>query len=103
MLVGVQMTWEENKSRDGKPWCGRTLARGLEFSSYAFALGRQWNVEKGKLLDTPAFQWLDAHETTTTVFTVGLHNGAYTVAQALESGRGETTTTTTTTTTTRAK
>ena len=26
------MTWEENHSRADKPWCKRTLSRGLEFT-----------------------------------------------------------------------
>lgn len=62
------MTWEENKANEEKPWGGRTLTRGLEFSSYAFALGRRSNVALGKVLDTPAFQWLDAHEEFTTTW-----------------------------------
>merc|ERR1711924_459385 len=62
------MNWEENSCRSDKPWDGRTLTRGLEFSSYAYALGRQRNVEIGKLFDTPAFEWLDAHEEKTTTF-----------------------------------
>lgn len=67
------MTWEENRARDHKPWNGRVLARGLEFSSYAFARGRKDNVERGKsLLDTPAHEWLDAYEKRETVFHVGL-------------------------------
>merc|ERR1712216_763760 len=56
------MTWEENQVREEKPWSGRTLTRGLEFSSYALAIGRRANVALGSLLDTPTFQWLDAHE-----------------------------------------
>lgn len=69
------MTWEENRAREHKPWSGRTLTRGLEFSSYAFARGRRWNVEKGALLDTPAFQWLDAKETRSTTFYIGVFSG----------------------------
>ena len=56
------MTWEENGCRTEKPWDGRTLTRGLEFSSYAFPLSRRQNVEMGPLLGTPTFEWLDAHE-----------------------------------------
>ena len=57
------MTWEENRSRKNAPWLGRTLCRGLEISSYAFATSRRENVERGRLLDTPTFEWLDANET----------------------------------------
>ena len=56
------MTWEENRNLDEKPWDARTLTRGMEFSSYAFATDRKTNVELGTLLDTPAFMWLDAFE-----------------------------------------
>ena len=28
----------------------------------------RWNVEQGRLLETPTFEWLDAHETKTTCF-----------------------------------
>ena len=67
------MTWEENHFRSDAPWNCRTLTRGLEFTSYAFALGRRKNVELGTLLETPTFDWLDAHETRTTRFAVALH------------------------------
>ena len=66
------MTWEENRARQGKPWNGRTLCRGLEISSYAFATSRRDNVERGKLFGTPCFEWFDARETKTTSFTFEL-------------------------------
>ena len=44
------------------------MTRGLEISSYAFALGRKANVEMGTLFDIPSFAWLDAHEEQTTSF-----------------------------------
>jgi hypothetical protein len=56
------MTWEENRARQQAPWNGRTLVRGLEFGSYAFATSRRDNVERGKLMGQPCFEWLDAHE-----------------------------------------
>ena len=62
------MTWEENRSRIQPPWNGRTLCRGMEFGSYAMAMGRKWNVEQGKLLGVPTFEWLDAHETKKNTF-----------------------------------
>ena len=66
------MTWEENQCRTNAPWNGRTLARGLEFGSYCFANGRQTNVEQGKLLNTPCFEWLDAYEKKQTQFWISL-------------------------------
>ena len=69
------MTWEENCARQEAPWNGRTLCRGLEISSYAFATGRRENVERGKLLDTPTFEWLDADETKATTWYMSLQGG----------------------------
>lgn len=66
------MTWEENYSRLLKPWNGKELTRGLEFGSYAYASSRQANVEMGTLLDTPTFEWIDAYEEKTTLFSVSL-------------------------------
>lgn len=54
------MTWEENCAREQAPWSGRTLVRGLEFSSYAFATTRRHNVFVNKLFGQPCFEWLDA-------------------------------------------
>lgn len=66
------MTWEENKARAQAPWSGRTLTRGMEFGSYALAMGRRWCVEKGQLLGVPAFEWLDAYEEKETNFWITL-------------------------------
>lgn len=66
------MTWEENRARAQAPWSGRTLARGLEFGSYAMAMGRRWCVERGSLLGVPAFEWLDAFEEKETSFWISL-------------------------------
>ena len=56
------------RCREALPWSGRTLARGLEFSSYALPLGRRRNVEIGEVLGTPCYEWLDAHEQRNTTF-----------------------------------
>lgn len=66
------MTWEENHARAQAPWSSRALTRGMEFGSYALAMGRRWNVEKGTLLDTPTFEWLDAFEEKSTDFWISL-------------------------------
>ena len=49
------MTWEEHCARAHPPWSGRTSVRGLEFGSYAFALGKK-NVEMGTLRNS-SFEW----------------------------------------------
>ena len=46
--------------------------RGLEFGSYALALGRQRNVEIGNMFDTRTYEWLDASETKETNFFMSL-------------------------------
>ena len=66
------MSWEENFARQVKPWSGRTLTRGLEFGSYAMALGRRWNVQQNKLFDTLCYEWIDANEMKETTFTIGM-------------------------------
>jgi hypothetical protein len=53
------------------------VCRGLEFSSYAFPTSRRENVGLGTLLDTPAFQWLDANETRTTEYSFGVVAGRW--------------------------
>ena len=66
------MSWEENFAREVKPWSSKTLTRGLEFGSYAMALGRRWNVETNKLFDTLCYEWIDANEMKGTSFTIGM-------------------------------
>jgi hypothetical protein len=50
--------WEENCSRKSGPWDGRTVTRGMEFGVSPFPESRREMVERGRLLDTPAFKWL---------------------------------------------
>ncbi len=54
------VTWEEHYSRKKSPWNGRTLARGMEFSSYAFPTSRIENVKRNQMMGVPCFEWLDA-------------------------------------------
>ena len=52
--------WEENSSRSGPPWKGRTLTRGLEFGVSPFPEGRRKAVGRGHLFGTPTFAWIPA-------------------------------------------
>ena len=70
------MTWDENRARKQEPWNGQTLCRGLEISSYAFATSRRENVERGKLLGQPTFEWLDANESKITTWYLSLQLGS---------------------------
>jgi len=50
--------WEENCSRLGSPWDGRTVTRGMEFGVSPFPETRREMVERNRLLDIPTYKWL---------------------------------------------
>jgi hypothetical protein len=52
--------WEENKARTEVPWKGQTQARGLEFGSTPFPVGRREAFANGPLFDTPHFSVVPA-------------------------------------------
>jgi hypothetical protein len=52
--------WEENASRTGAPWNGRTLTCGLEFGVSPFPESRRRMIERGTLFGTPGFRWIPA-------------------------------------------
>ncbi|MGD0363753.1 MAG: DUF4432 family protein [Bryobacteraceae bacterium] len=52
--------WEENCSRKGAPWNGRTLTRGMEFGASPVAETRRQMVERGSLFGVPACRWIPA-------------------------------------------
>ena len=52
--------WEENLSRQGPPWNGRTTTRGMEFGVSPFAETRRQMIDRGRLFDTPGFRWAPA-------------------------------------------
>jgi hypothetical protein len=45
--------WEENFARQGAPWNGKAQARGMEFGTTPLPLGRDANLRRGPLFDTP--------------------------------------------------
>jgi hypothetical protein len=53
--------WEENCSRQGSPWDGRAVTRGMEFGVSPFPESRRAMVERGRLLGTPTFKWLPSY------------------------------------------
>ncbi len=55
--------WEENNSRTGSPWNGKTLTRGMEFGASPFPESRRAAVERGMLFGAPAYRWLPARTT----------------------------------------
>lgn len=52
--------WEENHSRTGAPWNGRTLTRGMEFGVSPYPEPRRKMIERGSLYDTPCYRWINA-------------------------------------------
>jgi len=52
--------WEENRARTGAPWSGRCQARGLEFGSTPFPVGRREAFACGPLFATPHFSIVPA-------------------------------------------
>jgi hypothetical protein len=50
--------WEENRSRQSKPWNGETIACGLEFGVSPFPEGREKMVQRETLFGAPAFRRL---------------------------------------------
>jgi hypothetical protein len=54
--------WEENRFRDGKPWLGKGLTRGMEFGTTPFPDSRRDAISLGTLFDTPTYRWIGARQ-----------------------------------------
>lgn len=52
--------WEENRSRQHSPWCGREVTRGMEFGVSPFPETRREMVERGRLFGSPTYAWIPA-------------------------------------------
>ena len=52
--------WEENKARTDAPWGGKTEARGLEFGTTPFPVGKHEAFAMGSLFGTPGFSVVPA-------------------------------------------
>jgi hypothetical protein len=52
--------WEENKARTEAPWSKKTQARGLEFGSTPFPVGRREALANGPLFGAPHFTVIPA-------------------------------------------
>lgn len=53
--------WEENCSRQGSPWLGREVTRGMEFGVSPFPESRREMVDRHRLLDVPTYKWIPAN------------------------------------------
>lgn len=47
--------WEENCTRQGKPWNGCTQARGMEFGTTPLAVGLEESLRRGNIFGTPTW------------------------------------------------
>jgi hypothetical protein len=52
--------WEERYNRTSAPWRGKTLCRGLEFSTTPFGIPRRQTIEQGPLFGERTYRWLPA-------------------------------------------
>jgi hypothetical protein len=60
--------WEENCSRPGSPWDGRTVTRGMEFGVSPIPESRREMVDRARLLDAPTYKWITARGTLQTEY-----------------------------------
>ena len=65
--------WEENYARTEKPWDGRSLTRGMEFTNAPFPVGLRKTMELGTLDGLPTYRWLPARGSVTMEFDLFLN------------------------------
>ena len=82
--------WEENCSRTGAPWNGRTLTRGMEFGASPVAETRRQMIERGSLFGVPAFRWIPARSRVEVLYCAAIQGGvASCPAQLARTAAGE--------------
>ena len=54
------VNWEECGGRKHSPWNGKSLTRGMEFSTTPFPVTRREAVTVGTLHNTPTYRWIPA-------------------------------------------
>lgn len=52
--------WEENHSRQGIPWSGAALTRGMEFGVSPMPESRREMIDRGRLFGVPGYRWIPA-------------------------------------------
>ncbi len=62
--------WEENRSRQFRPWLGKGVTRGMEFGTSPFPESRRAMVGRGQTLDTPCYAWLPGYGTLSANYTI---------------------------------
>ena len=64
------VNWEECGGRKHSPWDGKSMARGMEFSTTPFPVTRREAVTVGSLHGTPAYRWIPARGEITVTYAV---------------------------------
>ncbi len=62
--------WEERNNREAAPWSGRTMCRGMEFSTTPFATPRRETIDQGRVFGETTYRWLPAKSTLTVRFMI---------------------------------
>ena len=78
--------WEENYSRTGAPWNGRTLTRGMEFGASPMPETRRQMIERGSLFGVPAFRWIAARTRVEVRYSAAIQGGLKTCPARLIRG-----------------
>jgi hypothetical protein len=82
--------WEENYSRMGAPWNGRTLTRGMEFGASPMPETRRQMIARGSLFGVPAFRWIPARTRVEVRYFAAIQSGqARCPAQLARTAEGE--------------
>ncbi|MFB3777717.1 MAG: hypothetical protein ACE141_08900 [Bryobacteraceae bacterium] len=64
--------WQENGSGQATPRLGQMVARGIEFGTSPIDEGLRRSVERGSLLGTPAYRWINGRERQKVTYTIFL-------------------------------
>lgn len=62
--------WEENRSRQGSPWNGQAITRGMEFGVSPYPETRRAMIERGRLFGVPTYRWIPARSEVTVEYAV---------------------------------
>ena len=62
--------WEENYGRKGKPWSGKALTRGMEFTNTPFPVSLREALTMGTFQNEATYRWLPARGTTSVEYDI---------------------------------
>jgi hypothetical protein len=64
--------WQENGGGQATPRLGQMVARGIEFGTSPLDEGLRRSVERGSLLGTPTYQWINGRQRVKATYTIFL-------------------------------